>query len=63
MYHGLDTDFRPAGRPEVDAMPPAYPNRVKVFTYACALFAEEEMVERTRVMAGAAPSRMMRGGR
>lgn len=61
MFNGLDHDYRPTGRPEGDAMPPAYPQRVKAFVYGCGLFAEEEAVDRLKAMNGIRTT--MRGGR
>jgi hypothetical protein len=59
MYHGLDSNYRPRGRPDEDPLPPAYPDRVKTFIYACGLFAEEESVERLKAMMGASTARRM----
>lgn len=57
MYHMLDDTYRPIGHPEVDPMPPAYPSRVKAFVYGCALAAEEDIVERTKAVAGVSTAR------
>lgn len=57
LYHQLDASYRPVGAPDAPATPPAYPNRVKTFIYAAAVFAEEEAIERVRIQAGVGAAR------
>jgi hypothetical protein len=61
MYHGLDSSFRPLGRPEDDPSPPAYPERVKAFVYGCALFADEMDTKRASLGAGGGMARRVAG--
>lgn len=61
MFNGLDSTLRPWGHPEFDPAPPAYPSRVKSFTYACAVYAEEMDLERLKLMSGASVARRVGG--
>lgn len=63
MYHGLDDSYRPWGMQDDPPTLPASAERVKQFIYACAVFAEEEAVERVKAMAGVATTRRVVGGR
>lgn len=51
-HHGFGEDCRPLGMPEADPAPPAYPERVKTFLYACAMFADEREVQKVKALAG-----------
>lgn len=57
-YHGFDEDCRPLGNPEADPSPPAYPQRVKTFLYACALWAEERADNRLKAQLKAAGAKI-----
>lgn len=61
MFHLLDDTYRPVGHPEADAMPPAYPSRVKAFVYGCALVAEDDAIERVKATMGVSSTRAAMG--
>jgi hypothetical protein len=61
MYHGLDSNYRPWGEPDASPVSPASVDRVKQFTYGCATFAEEELVERAKAAAGMSTTRRVMG--
>lgn len=41
----LDERFVPLGDPTAEPMPPAYPQRLRYFLFACAMIAEGEPVK------------------
>lgn len=57
-YHGLEADFRPIGHPEADPQPPAWPFRLRMFLYGCAMYAAEHEAR----LAGAKQATKMGGG-
>lgn len=57
LYNGLGDDYRPLGRPEEPPRPPQFPERVRTFIYAAAMWSRE-LDKRDQAEQAA----MMRGG-
>lgn len=56
LYHNLDADYRPLGRPDSERVLPVYPGRVRNLIYGFAMRANEEAHE--AMAAGAAKAGM-----
>jgi hypothetical protein len=56
LYNELDSSYRPVHDPEQPPRPPRFPERVRLFLYACGArqfqIEEERLVRQARMMAG-----------
>lgn len=62
LYNGLDDDYRPMGDPSAERRPPQFPERVRAFIYACAMYARE-LDRKDRMEQAQATGVVSRGGR
>ena len=61
VYNGLTGDFRPLHDPTQAPRPPKFPERVRAFVYACAMYARELEVKDRQAMTQAI-AKAVRGG-
>lgn len=64
LYNGLGDDYRPLGQPDAEPRPPQFPERVRAFVYACAMYARElarkDRMEQAQATGAAAQGQRLR---
>lgn len=56
-FNSLDADYRPIGDRDAEPRPPPSPWRIRMFTYGCAMYAQEEEVQKVAAMSGGSVTR------